>query len=96
MRQNNKLIQDSTQADQAKNGSIEQMRKQLSVVSVQWARLSEEERRNTAEGEALTKQKKDLTDALKQEEKATSDNRRNVGNYADGLGRSRKGNRRIK
>jgi len=85
LRVNNKLTQDSINADFAKTGSIDQMRKQLSVVSVQWARLNAEERESSAEGKALTKQKLQLTEALRAEEKATGDTRRNVGNYADDI-----------
>ena len=47
----NNLIEKSISANQAAEGSIDQLRKQLSVVSVQWARLSKEERENTEEGQ---------------------------------------------
>lgn len=79
------LIGKSVQADTAKAGSIEQLRAKLSVVSAQWANLSEDERKNTELGQKLTKQKLDLTNALKAEEKATGDTRRNVGNYTEGI-----------
>ena len=79
------LIKNATSANGAAAGSIDQMRKQLAVVSVQWAALSKEERENTELGSRLTKQKKDLTDALKAEEKATGDTRRNVGNYGEAV-----------
>lgn len=79
------LIKNATSANVAASGSIDQMRKQLAVVSVQWAALSKEERENTELGKNLTKQKKDLTDALKAEEKATGDTRRNVGNYGEAM-----------
>lgn len=79
------LIKNATSANVAASGSIDQMRKQLAVVSVQWAALSKEERENTELGSRLTKQKKDLTDALKAEEKATGDTRRNVGNYGEAM-----------
>lgn len=82
------LIKNATSANVAAAGSIDQLRKQLSVVSVQWAQLSKEERENTEEGQRLTKQKKELTEALKGEERATGDARRNVGNYKDALGSS--------
>lgn len=82
------LIKNATSANVAAAGSIDQLRKQLSVVSAQWAQLSKEERENTEEGQRLTKQKKELTEALKGEERATGDARRNVGNYKDALGSS--------
>ena len=79
------LIKNATSANVAASGSIDQMRKQLAVVSTQWAALSKEERENTELGKNLTKQKKELTDALKAEEKATGDTRRNVGNYGEAM-----------
>lgn len=79
------LIKNATSANVAAAGSIDQLRKQLSVVSAQWAQLSKEQRENTEEGQRLTKQKKELTEALKGEERATGDARRNVGNYSEGL-----------
>jgi hypothetical protein len=88
LRANERLTQNVIAANNANAGSIEQLRKQLSVVSVQWARLSKEERENTEEGRRLTAQKLKLTNALKREERATGDARRNVGNYNESLSRS--------
>lgn len=85
LRTNTNLVKNATQANTAQTGSIQQLRKQLSVVSVQWARLSKEERENTERGKQLTRQKLELTNALKKEEKATGDTRRNVGNYTEGI-----------
>ncbi len=79
------IIGKSVQADTAKQGSMEQLRAKLAVVSNQWAALSKDERENTEYGQKLTKQKKELTDELKKEEKATGDTRRNVGNYTDSI-----------
>lgn len=84
-RTQNTLIEKSITANNQAKGSIDQLRSQLSIVSVQWAKLSKEERENTEEGKELTKQKLELTNALKGEEEATGDARRNVGNYKDGL-----------
>ena len=84
-RTQNNLIEKSISANVAAEGSIDQLRSQLAVTSVQWAKLSKNERLNTDEGKKLTKQKLDLTNALKGEEEATGDARRNVGNYKDGL-----------
>lgn len=85
LRQNVKLETDLIAANEAQAGSIEQLRKKLSVVSVQWAKLSKEERENTKAGKALSKQKSELTTKLKAEEEATGDARRNVGNYSDAI-----------
>ena len=86
LRTNTKLTVDAVSADKAKNGSIKEMRKALSIVADQWADLSKEERDNSKIGKQLTKQKKELTELLKEEEKATGDNTRNVGNYGGALG----------
>jgi hypothetical protein len=88
LRANERLTQNVIAANNANTGSIQQMRKQLSVVSVQWAKLSKEERENTEEGKRLTAQKLRLTNALKKEERATGDARRNVGNYNESISRS--------
>jgi hypothetical protein len=85
LRTNTTLTQNVIAANKANTGSIDQLRKQLSVVSVQWAKLSESERVNTTQGKKLTAQKLKLTNALKKEEKATGDTRRNVGNYGESV-----------
>lgn len=83
--QQTNLIGKSVQADTAKAGSLDQQKAKLSIVSQKWSALSKEERLNTDKGKALTKQKLDLTNALKGEEKATGDARREVGNYSGGI-----------
>jgi hypothetical protein len=88
LRANEKITQNVISANNANTGSIEQQRKQLAIVSAQWAKLSKDERENTEQGKLLTKQKLQLTNALKKEERATGDARRNVGNYNEGVGNS--------
>ena len=85
VRQNEKIVVDNTAAQNANSGSITQLREQLKLVSKRWADLSEEERENEEIGGKLAKQKTDLTEKLKAEEKATGDTRRNVGNYSEGV-----------
>lgn len=85
LRTNTKLTQNAIKAKNAQEGSIDQLRTALSTVSIQWARLSKEERENSEEGKRLTKQKLELTEALRAEEKATGDSRRGVGDYAGGI-----------
>jgi hypothetical protein len=79
------LLVKVTQATNAQAGSQDQLKASLSVVTKQWSALSEDERKNTEVGKNLSKQKLDLTNALKKEESATGDTRRNVGNYTEGL-----------
>ena len=85
IRTNERVLVANTKAQKANEGSIEQLRQQLSTTTSAWVKLSKEERENTKEGIALTKQKKDLTEELKRLEKATGDTRRNVGNYSEGM-----------
>jgi len=92
VRINTKLISDYVQAGEGQNLTIEQQRKLLSAVSVQWAQLTEEEQNNTEEGKALTATKTRLTEELKRLEAATGDNRRNVGNYTQSILEAAKNN----
>ena len=85
LRDNTKLTQSAIAASRSQKGSIEKLRAELAAVTIQWKRLSDEERNNTEDGKKLTAQKKALTDALKEEESATGDTRRNVGNYRDAI-----------
>jgi hypothetical protein len=61
--------------------SIASLRAQLSLTSIQWSKLTQEEIENTANGKFLNAEKTRLTAQLKQLEKATGDHRREVGNY---------------
>lgn len=85
LRTSTKLTQQAIKSQNAQTGSIEEMRAQLAIVSIQWAKLSKEERNNSERGKELTRQKTQLTEALKKEEQATGDARRNVGNYSRGI-----------
>lgn len=85
LNQQKRLTEEVIAADNAQSGSIEQLRRQLSVVTIEWKNLSKEERENSERGKALSKQKLDLTNQLKKEEAAVGDNRRNVGNYTESI-----------
>lgn len=82
-----------TQAQKANSNTIEQTRFALSAVSAQWAQESKIMGENSERAKELYEQKLRLTEALKAEEAATGDNRRNVGNYmqsAEALGKEMK------
>jgi hypothetical protein len=85
LRENQKLTKNVILTNKENKGSINALRAELATTTVQWAKLSREERTNTDSGKALVAQKKKLTEELKKEEKATSDTRRNVGNYTEGI-----------
>lgn len=71
---------------QAEQGNtIKSLRAQLSLASLDWSKLTEEEIKNGRQGKILSKRKLDLTNRLKALEKQTGDTRRNVGNYTNSL-----------
>lgn len=73
------------QIKSAQSGSIEQLRARLALITIAWSKLSEEERTNSKLGDRLVQSKKQITEELKREEKATGDARRNVGNYKESV-----------
>lgn len=85
VRENERVLQSNAKMNKSAGGSIDQLRAQLALTTTQWNKLSQNERENTDVGKALSKQKLDLTNKLKEEEKATGDTRRNVGNYTESV-----------
>lgn len=81
----NRQIDNSVKAFNSQNGSINQQRANLSLLTQQYNNLSKEERENANVGGKLQQQIKGLSDELKKNESAVGDNRRNVGNYKDGI-----------
>lgn len=81
----NRAIDASVKAFNSANGSINQQRANLSILTQQYNALSKEERENEKVGGSLQKQMKALSDELKKNESAVGDNRRNVGNYKDAI-----------
>jgi hypothetical protein len=81
MRRNENVTKAVEQSNISLDGSLNQLKAQLSVVTAEWNELSEEERLNSARGKELTDAKTKLTAALLKEEKATGDARRQVGFY---------------
>jgi len=71
-------------AKEEKN-TIASLRAQLALTTLDWKKFTAEEIKTTKEGKKALKNKKDLTKQLKKLEKATGDNRRNVGNYKSAL-----------
>lgn len=71
------------QTELATKNTIERTRLELALVSAQWAKAKQMYAINSDEVKKLTEQKLALTEALKKEESATGDNRRNVGNYME-------------
>lgn len=69
----------------AEMGSLKEKRTQLSVMTAEYTKMSAAEKLNSEHGKALGKGIKDLTDALKAEEKQIGQTYRNVGNYTDSI-----------
>lgn len=85
LRERKKEAKAIAQIKKAEAGSIEELRAKLALVTIAWAKLSQEERENTERGQRLVNSKKELTEELKRLEKQTGDNRRNVGNYSQAI-----------
>lgn len=85
MRKNKLEAKNIAKIKEAQAGSIDQLRAKLSLVTIQWAKLSDEERENSKRGERLVRVKTELTAELKKLESQTGDNRRNVGNYSEAI-----------
>jgi len=73
---------------QAADGSNNQLRAQLALLTQQYNALGKEERDGTVAGQSLAIQIRGISDELKKNESAVGDNRRNVGNYKDALTQS--------
>lgn len=84
-RERTNVLKAQVKEEQAAEGSIAQLRAKLSAVTLEWAKLSKEERENTKAGKDIVNSKKQLTEELKKLESATGDHRRNVGNYTEAL-----------
>lgn len=88
LRTQDNLIKQVVVANNSNTGSLKSVKAELSIVTARWNNLSKEERLNSEVGKNLTKRKLELTNALKKEEIATGDARRNVGNYGDQVGQA--------
>lgn len=82
---NNAEIKAHTTIMNAGADSIDGMRAQLSLNTKELIRMGASTRETTKEGKEFVIQTKELSDKLKDAEKAMGDNRRNVGNYAGDL-----------
>lgn len=68
-------------ANQAKIGSIDQLKARLSILTAEWNALSEADRNNTAQGKALAESIDLTTQELNKQEQSVGNFRRQVGNY---------------
>ncbi|NQY41953.1 MAG: hypothetical protein HRT87_01200 [Legionellales bacterium] len=77
----NKTISNLTTANKANAGSNEQLKAQLSVMTLEYNKLSEAERETGKRGKELKDQINDTTKALKGNEEEVGNNFRSVGDY---------------
>jgi DNA repair exonuclease SbcCD ATPase subunit len=94
-----KAILDNTEANKQNNAeikstktlldneatSVNALRAQLAQNTAELNKMSEAQRTTSQEGKDLTEQTFELSEKLKKLEKSIGDNRRNVGNYAEGI-----------
>jgi hypothetical protein len=81
IRTNERSLSNQAKAQISAKGSNEQLRAQLSVLTAEYNKLSEEERNSTVAGQVLQKQIENISNTLKGNEGAVGDFRRNVGDY---------------
>lgn len=84
-KQNNAEIKSTKTLLDNEATSVNALRAQLAQNTTELNKMSEAQRTTSKEGQDLTEQTKALSDKLKKLEKSIGDNRRNVGNYAEGI-----------
>lgn len=82
---NNQEIKVNTTLMTSQEDSVNALRAQLAKNTKELNAMSAATRNNTEEGKALVTETKEISDRLKEMEKAVGDNRRNVGNYAESI-----------
>lgn len=82
---NNREIKTNTTLLSSQEDSVDALRAQLAKNTKELNAMSAATRNNTDEGRKLVTETKEISDRLKDMEKAVGDNRRNVGNYAESI-----------
>lgn len=82
---NNSDIKVNTTLLKSQEDSVDALRAQLAKNTKELNAMSAATRNNTDGGKALVTETKEISDKLKEMEKAVGDNRRNVGNYAESV-----------
>ncbi|MFZ2169380.1 MAG: hypothetical protein WAW61_07065, partial [Methylococcaceae bacterium] len=80
-----RLIGKIVEAQTTEAGTIKQVKAELAAVTIEWNKSRKVSGENSEATQKLTARKLELTNILKEEEKATGDNTRNVGNYKTAL-----------
>lgn len=82
---NNSEIKVNTTLLTSQESSVNALRAQLAKNTKELNAMSAATRNNTTEGQKLVTETKEISDKLKEMEKAAGDTRRNVGNYAESV-----------
>lgn len=82
---NNAAIKVNTTLLSSQEDSVDALRAQLAKNTKELNAMSAATRNNSEEGQKLVTETKEISDRLKDMEKAVGDNRRNVGNYAESI-----------
>lgn len=82
---NNREIKTNTTLLNSQEDSVDALRAQLAKNTKELNAMSAATRNNTDEGQKLVTETKEISDRLKDMEKAVGDNRRNVGNYSESI-----------
>lgn len=82
---NNREIKTNMTLLNSQEDSVDALRAQLAKNTKELNAMSAAARNNTEEGQKLVTETKEISDRLKDMEKAVGDNRRNVGNYAESI-----------
>lgn len=82
---NNREIKTNMTLLNSQEDSVDALRAQLAKNTKELNSMSAATRNNTDEGQKLVTETKEISDRLKDMEKAVGDNRRNVGNYAESI-----------
>lgn len=82
---NNREIKTNTTLLNSQEDSVDALRAQLAKNTKELNSMSAATRNNSEEGQKLVTETKEISDKLKDMEKAVGDNRRNVGNYAESI-----------
>ena len=85
LQETNNVQKQLTIANNSLSGSNEQLKAQLSVLTLEYNKLSKAERETSERGKHLNSQINQVTDDLKGNEEAVGNNRRSVGDYGKAL-----------
>lgn len=80
-----KLIGKIVEAETTEANTLKQVKAELAAVTIEWNKSTKISGENSEATKKLSARKLELTEALKREEKATGDARRNVGNYTEAM-----------